>query len=211
MKRFFLSLWAIALILGLVKISGAEVIDFESLYTGSQTIDLLPDGYAGFNWSSDAWWITNKYDPGSGFDFGTIGNVSLITGWEEDISMNHEYFNFHGAYITAAWNTGQDATVEGWRDGALAYSKTIMTSYDGPHWFSFDYPGIDTLWFKPGDLGTDAGLTKDFDYHASGHHLAIDNILVTYQPSGQAAPLPSTCLLFLSGLIGMAGIKRKFA
>ena len=187
---------AIVLVLGMAAVAEALVLDFEDLYPGYESYDPIPSGYKGFNWSSNAYWITDKHLPGSGYDYGTIGKVSLFTAYAADISMSDGYWDFNGAYITAAWNTGQDVTVEGWQDGSLIYSTTIITSYDGPYWFDFNYENIDTVWFRPGDLGTNAGLG------GSGHHIVIDNI---------NAPIPEPTTLFLlgSGLIGLAGLGRK--
>lgn len=174
--------------------AGATVIDFEDLYTGSNPNGLIPSSYAGFNWSSYSYWITKGDILDSGFEYGTVGNVSLYTGGGNDISMSGGYFDFIGAYITAGWNTSQDVTVEGWRDGSLAYSTTIMTYNDGPYWADFNFSGVDTIWFRPGDLGT------------SGHHIVIDNI--TFNEASHS-PEPTTLLLFGSGLAGIGLFGRK--
>jgi len=199
MKKLLSVFAAIVLVLGMAGVAKALVLDFEDLYPGYESYGPIPSGYKGFNWSSKAYWITDKYHPGSGYDYGTIGNVSLFTAYAADISMSDGYWDFNGAYITAAWNTGQDVTVEGWRDGSLIYSTTIIISYNGPYWFDFNYENIDTVWFRPGDSGTNAGLG------GYGHHIVIDNIDVT------PIPEPATLFLLGSGLIGLAGIgRRKF-
>jgi hypothetical protein len=171
----------------------ANTLTFEDLYPGYETgYGQLPAGYAGFDWSSDAWWETSLSTPGTGYEYGTIGHVSMYTAYESNVSMGGKTFDFLGAYITSAWNAGEDFTVEGWRNGSLVYTSSGITSYDHPYWFDFDFYNVDTVWFKPGSGGTNMGLG------GSGPNLVIDNITV---------PEPATmCLL---GLGGLAVLRRR--
>lgn len=176
------------------------VIDFEDLYDGVEVFEILPDEYGGFNWSGNTQWLTSQAVPvpESGFEYGTVGNASIVTGAEnfvvKPVSMESETsFDFLGAYITAAWNIDQDFTVEGWRSDVKVYSSYKTTSYDEPHWFDFDFMDIDTLWFIPGTGGTGGGLL------GKGNHLVIDDITLV--------PEPSSLLLLTLG--GWALRKRK--
>jgi len=182
MKRFIYLITAM-LVAMLPAYGSPVVVDFEDLYSGVQTSEILQDEYEGFSWSGNANWITSQAAPlpGSGVEYGTVGNVSIITSAEDlvvqPISMERgTSFDFVGAAITAAWNINQDFTVEGWRSGTKVYSRYRTTSYDGPHWFPFNFIDVDTLWFIPGTGGTDAVSAGD------GHHLVIDNITTTPEP-----------------------------
>jgi hypothetical protein len=135
------------------------VLTFEDLDPGYETINVIPAGYHGFQWGSYAYWITKNYHPGSGYDYGTLGHVSLFTAYALPISMGGAPFNFTGAYITAAWDATEQVTVQGWRNGVQVYSTTITTHNDQAYWFSFSFAQVDTVWFVP-----------------AGAHLAIDNI-----------------------------------
>ena len=142
------------------------VIDFEDLDPGESHAP-IPIGYAGFNWSYDAKIFNPLYRPGTGYEYGTIGDVCLFTASGHSISMSGSPFDFLGAYITAAWDTNQEFEVEGWLNGNQVYSTILTTSPDGPYWFDFQFTGIDTLVFDP----------------LQGNHLCIDNITLIPEPA----------------------------
>lgn len=194
-------------VLGIPTFSQADIVvlDFEDLYSTPHALyQPIPANYEGFEWSGYAfstqkdfrweYWAEN-----TGYQFGTIGKVSLFNANEQNISMSRtETFDFLGAFITAAWNTGQDVTVEGWADGVRKYSVSITTSYNGPFWFDFNFRDINTVWFLPGNSGANAGLG------GFGHFIVIDNI---NQPS--SVPLPFSILLLGSGLLRLANYRRQ--
>ena len=159
--RTFLSLvlaFALPLIVG-SRSASADVIDFEDLYPGYQTYTPLPAGYAGFTWGANAWFITRLALPGTGYEYGTMGEVSLFTAWAQDINLGGALFTFDGAYITSAWDSSQDVVVEGWAGGLLVYSETVTVYNTTASWFDFDWDGVDTVWFRP-----------------QGSHIVIDDI-----------------------------------
>ena len=94
-----------------------------------------------------------------------------------------------GAYLTAAWSDDNTVTVEGYFGASLLYSSTVNVSTSGPIWFDFDYFGVDTLIFSS---------THD--------QFAMDNF--TFNETAPI-PEPATILFFISGLIGLAGFRRK--
>ena len=149
----------------------ARIIGFEDLHPGEESDFIkIPDGYEGFNWSYKFRCVTKENWPDSGYETGCIGKVCAYTSSYKDVSMQSidgEPFDFYGAYITAAWRQKQDFTVEGWREGNLIYSETLLTDPNGPWWFEFEFKDIDMLYFRPGPrLG------------GTNHHLVIDDITV---------------------------------
>lgn len=141
----------------------AQVLDFEDLYPGYETYTAIPSNYQGLSWNPYSWYITKYAIPGTGYEYGTIGRVSLFTAYAYDISVSYGSFDFYGAYITAAWDTTEDVVVQGWQAGTLVYSETITTGNDQAYWFDFNFTDIDTLWFIP-----------------LGNHIVIDEI--TFEP-----------------------------
>lgn len=166
------------------------VIDFEDLFPGHEVESSpLPEGYAGFDWSAAAYWQTSQSDPGTGYEYGTIGHVSLYTAWQESITMGGDPFRLSGAYVTAAWNEEQDFTVEGWLAEVLVYSHELTTSNDQPYWFDFSQDVVDTVWFIPQDVA------------GGNDQLIIDNIHII--------PEPATILPL--GLGGIALLRKRRA
>lgn len=172
------------------------VIDFDELYLGVQTSDFLPTGYSEFDWSDNTMWVTSQLPSvlGSGFEYGTVGDASIVTGAGNAISMaSSTPFSFLSANITSAWNTDHAFTIEGWLAGTLIHTSSGTTSYDKAYKFDFVFEGIDELRFIPG-TGTDV------PGGGAGNHLVIDNITVI---------TPEPCSLLLLGLGGLVLRKRK--
>jgi hypothetical protein len=196
MKKIILLLTCV-LMLTIAGVAGASsVLDFEDLYTGPGTSGVIPTSYHGFTMGGYAYWITSGVYPGSGYQNGTTGNVSMYTAWAQPITMGGAAFNFFGADITSAWNIGEDAYVQGWLGGVKVYEDHLFDlSYTGPLNYVTNFTNIDTLVFLPGSMGTNAGLG------GSGQHLDIDNL----RYSTSAVPLPPSALLLGSGLLGLVG------
>lgn len=127
-------------------------LDFEDLGHSYRTTGQIPEGYQGLAWSKSSYWVTKGLLPGSGYDHGTIGGVSLFTAFGRDVSLSGDKFSFYGAYITSTWSDTQDVIVEGWRGERRVYTKKIRTHNDRAYWFDFDFKEIDQLRFLP--LGT---------------------------------------------------------
>ncbi len=203
--------WLVAvLVLMTASISHATVIDFEDLYTGSPKSGYLSDGYAGMSWSQlpHATWMTSDFVHqygvyNTGLDNGITGHVGLVTlstvrGGAPLLSFTASHpIDFISADITAFARIGLDVTVEGWLNGVLQYSQTVLTSYDQIYSFNFNFNHIDTVMFKPGIEGTSPY------YNWTRRQVIIDNIAYVYNPE------PSSVILLGSGLIGFGLWWRK--
>ena len=192
-KALILLGFAAIVVMGFSAVSHADVIDFEDLNVYAPAP--VPSGYAGFNWSSYSYVIGKYYHPGSGYDYGTQGNVSLFGAYAYGFSFsNTNPFYLNGMYITSAWAGTQNVTVEGYRNGSLMHTKTVLTSNDKAYWFDFNYDNIDTVLFKQ-----------------SADHIDVDNITYNQQGGGPAVPEPASMSLLGIGLLGAigAGLKKK--
>jgi hypothetical protein len=193
--RLFICLFALAV----SQAASAAVLNFEGI--GNQG-SFVPNGYGGFNWSNmrlaDG---SRSATQGSGYDTGRVsGNFTTYnsggaTG--STATMGTQLFNFEGAYLTAAWNTGLNIQVKGFLDGVLQYDTTVIVDTTGPTWFDFSYAGIDFLEFRSFG-GVDAGPDS-----GSGTQFAMDNF------SYSVVPIPAAVWLFASALAGLGWIRRK--
>jgi hypothetical protein len=172
------------LILSTSTLAHSLVLDFEDLFGGGpETQAPMPSDYAGFNWSSSAYYQTAFVQPGTGYEFGTLDYVSLFNSDAAELTFSSaDVFTFKSAYLTSAWNEGETITVQGLLGGAVTYSTDVVVSYSSAELFNFDFVGIDTVRFvsDPAD-GAPAGLP------GVGSHIVIDNI----QLESASAPPPS--------------------
>ena len=86
-----------------------SVLNFEDLYPGYESYGTFTSPYNGFTMGVDATWTTKYYEfkynsHYTRYTNGTIGNVSMFTGYANpvSISMPSGSFTFYGAYITSA-------------------------------------------------------------------------------------------------------------
>jgi hypothetical protein len=165
----------------------ARVITFEDLDPGYETAGDIPAGYEGLNWGG-SYWITKYLMPETGYNYGTLGDVSAFTASYMSFSSGTA-FDFNTAYITAAYDANMAVTVEGWLAGHLKYSTTITTHNDKAYWFNFNFTGIDTVKFLP-------TITQ----------IVVDNISLT--DNINAVPLPGSLVLLGSGLLPLLGWRR---
>jgi hypothetical protein len=182
---------------GLTGSAAAATLDFEGITTA--TIAPVRPGYGGLTWSSEFSVLnsaTYHVQP-SGYSYGTVsGNYVAFNSNGFDVAVTDGAFDFVGAYLTAAWNNDLQITVEGLLAGSLIYSQTITTDPYGPHWFTFDYTGIDELRFSSFG-GTSAG------FDGQGTHFAMDDF------TSSVVPEPTTAALFGLGLAGLAAASRE--
>lgn len=176
----------------------AVTLDFEDLWDGTKDNDPIPDGYAGFDWSDDAYWESVEYISSwlpNGFVTTWEGDVGIFTAYSHAISMSGPVFDFNSARVGSAWNLGQDVTFEGWLDADMLYSQTLTVGTQGQE-YDFDFVGINALWVRP-DVSTG---TKDPAMNAAGagHHIAMDNFVIN--ETGTPTPEPATlAMLALAG------------
>jgi len=169
----------------------ATVITFDDV---SATLGYAPinNGYAGLNW--DNFYVINRADwPGSGYDNGTVsGDYTAFNGFGAGATISDGTFNFDGAYLTSAWNSGNQITVNGFSGGVQEYSKTVTVNTQGPTWFDFNFTGIDALTFN-----------------SSSAQFAMDNFTI----NSRSVPEPGMLSMFFVGLLSFAGFvavrKRK--
>jgi len=194
--------------LGLTAGAGnSATLEFDDLYEGVADDGAVPWDYGGIPWWDTGWWATSaslddEYGP-NGYSNTWAGGVGIFTLGETDVWIGGTVFDFTGARVGAAWNLGQEVTFQGWRDGGLVYSSTLVVDTDGAD-FDFTFNGIDELGILP-DL--DSG-TQDPEMAGWGHHIALDNLEITVA----STPEPGTfAMLALAGVPMIGGaLRRRF-
>jgi hypothetical protein len=177
-----------------IQTAGATPVTFDDIFGG------IPAGYAGFNWGGwqviPDWMFAeygNTYDSPSGTGAANNAGGGLV----KTISADTD-FDFIGAYFTGwALNdsygpfTATSITVEGYNNGTLVNSATMLLSANGYDWFAANLLGVDQLRFISSGDGQDF-LMDDFTFNET-----------------VAAPVPEPTSLLLVGS-GLAVAARRF-
>lgn len=189
----------ILLVFAIVTSANATVLTFDDISTDS--IGTIGDGYGGLDWDNMGF-IKNTFNANSGYDNGTVsGDYTAFNQWAQVGTVNDTSFDFNGAYLTGAWNTGLNIKVTGSLNGADIYSQTVTVDTTGPTWFDFNFLGIDSLAFSSfGGVNAELG-------GGAGAHFAMDDF--TFNQTVDPVPEPATILLMGVGLLGLIGYRRK--
>ncbi len=168
----------------------------------------LEDGYWGFNWSSDKYGDENSDNPywaslGWHMFMPGIDGLAYMPTTEFSMMSESGYFDILNMNVGSYFYNGQDVYAAGFLDGKLMYDMALVI--DNAMWsspLSFNFFGIDhfALWSGEGGSAYDPAVV------GFAHELCVDNI--SYNRS-EPVPEPATMILLGSGLLGLAGFRKK--
>jgi len=194
-----------ALTLSAKSASAQTLITFDdiSIPTNNDLISIT-NGYRGFNWNN--FWVlsvsnqTSMYGVTNGDNYGMVSppNVAFNgSGNPAEIDSTGTSFDFFSAYLTGAWNNDLNIEVEGYDGTNLLYDQTVVASATSPTLFTFDYLGINRLYFNSYG-GEPAGFPR-----GSGEQSAMDNLTFEFIPE------PSSLLLTALGVVTLCAYVRR--
>ncbi len=144
-------------------------------------------GYIDDSWVHNDWWAIKN-------SLGVVSPEQVAyngSGMDTRIARGTP-FTFNGAYFTAWYLDDLGINIKGYFQGSLLHETTVVANTSGPVYASLNWSGIDDLTFGAGGQWV--------------HHFSMDNF--TYTET--AVPEPTTMLLLGLGLMGLAGVRRKF-
>lgn len=152
LKKFSIAaIGAATVAVGTVGSAQATTVNFDDLPQLSYDAKFISNGYAGFNWSNFAYTTGIKIAAGSGYETGMVsGNNVAFNAYGESaaVSLGSGTFDFNSAYLTSAWNTGNEITVEGLLNGQSKYSQKVVVNTRNPIKFDFNFLDINQLKFS---------------------------------------------------------------
>lgn len=176
----------------------AITITFDDI--ASNEVGTIADGYSGLNWDNFGY-SDDNFEIGSGYNNGVVsGHYTAFNEYGDPASVSSSsLFDFNSAYLTSAWNTGLNVTIEGWFGSSLLYTDTVVVDTTGSTLFNFDFIGIDSLVFNSfGGVNVDA-----LDY--TGEQFVMDNMTITMS----SVPEPGMLVLLSIGLLSLVVVKRR--
>lgn len=218
MKKLLVILCVVLLVFSFAGVAKSVVLTFDDI-TSLPGQSQIPDGYGGFHWEKDT-------SDGTGATAIYLSNIPTLTdpgyqntgwlnslvsgdfvGWNNNgdpawIFSVSGSFDFNGTYFTAAYNDGLNITLDGYLDDQLLYSSTIIVDTTSPIWFDFNYLGINKMKMTPFGGIAAPGIPYSGDDRT---HFAMDNFTFNANP----VPEPATMLLLGSGIIGLAGLRKR--
>ena len=189
-----------------VVVAGADaaLLNFDDITT---EYDGTVQEYGGFSWINinvlHKDYFKDNFNINSGFENGVAsGEYIAVNDYARTATVTSENgpFDFEGTFLTAAWNNGLNITVAAKLDGMEKYNQTVIVDVDCKTWFDFDFFGINEL-----EISSSSGTNAELGWR--GQHFVMDDFTFT---EFQQIPIPPTLLLLCSGLIGIAGFRRKF-
>ena len=184
--------------------AGATTVMFDDVCRVDNCVDPIPAGYGGLGWSR--FWVDEPFDTeDSGYARGRVSGDSVAFNASGDPAtfFNGTPFDFVSTYLTAAFNTGLNITVEGFLGRNLLYTQTVVVDDQAPTLFTFNYQGVDSVRFT-----AFGGVDANPGNPGSGPIFAMDN--PTLDNLTYTLPEPSTLLLLCGGLLAGARRLRRF-
>jgi hypothetical protein len=141
-------------------VAGAlQVLTFDDLPAPASAPDyhaLIPDGYGGLHWCGPLAYY-NPLDPRrvpntfyAGDEVGVVSqdNLALTDGFGNPVEVSGDsLFSLISGYFTPRVSDGLQLEVQGYNGDTLLYDNTYTLSLGTPTLITFNYLGVNDLWF----------------------------------------------------------------
>lgn len=170
----------------------ADVLSFDDLPSDVGNGIIMPFDYGGFSWSNFYYLDgTSGLNNNSGFHNAVVSTNNVAYNFGGDaalLGLGSGYFTFNSVHLTGVWNDGLNIKIDGYKDGSLLYTQTVVVNTDQPYFLNVNYVDINALSFTASG-GTSHGFTNG----GTGTLFAMDDLTFNADAIG-AVPEPSSMI-----------------
>lgn len=160
--------------------------------------------YNGYLWSNffvvdSAYLAALPIGGPSGYGAGTISPNSVAYGFGGPATV-HSTTDFYAnsGYLTGAWRDGVAVSINGFNNGQLVFSQSVIVSSTTPSFVNFAHIAVDSVEFT-----SSGGIHNPLYTAGDGAAFALDNLTLS------AVPEPASWAFMLAGFALVGGALRR--
>ena len=187
--------------------SAAVTITFDDIANTVATPVSPPNVlYNGYLWSNfyvfdSAYFVSLPIGGPTGYGAGTISpnSVAYNFGGPATVHSTQDFY-VNSGYFTGAWRDGLTVNIDGFNNGQLVFSQSLIVSSTTPSFVNFAHIAVDSVEFT-----SSGGIHNPLYRTGDGDNFALDNLTLS------TVPEPASWAFMLAGFTLVGGALRRRA